>query len=112
MNDATTTSDTTATDNSAGTGKHRKRLQGAPVFDRVQREVLKLRRLIEDYRVRREPDSEDEVTKDVFDALNGPPRLSDVTRRVPLRSFDRVGGSATRLPAPLAARLWANGGCG
>lgn len=87
MNDTTTTNTTTtpassqtpapdSTDETGNARPKRVKLQGAVVFDRVHREVLKLRRLIEDYRERREPDSEDAVTKDVFDALDD---LSKVT---------------------------------
>jgi hypothetical protein len=56
-----------------------KRLEGKVVFERVLSEALELQRLVESYRQRRPRDCEDEVTKDVFDALDDlEPLLAEV----------------------------------
>ncbi len=56
-----------------------KRLEGRVVFERVLSEALKFQRLVESYRQRRPRDCEDEVTKNVFDALDDlEPMLAEV----------------------------------
>lgn len=56
-----------------------KRLEGKVVFERVLAEAVKFRRLVESYRQRRPRDCEDDVTKDVFDALDDlEPMLAEV----------------------------------
>lgn len=56
-----------------------KRLEGKVVFERVLSEALKFQRLVESYRQRRPRDCEDDVTKDVFDALDDlEPMLAEI----------------------------------
>ena len=56
-----------------------KRLEGKVVFERVLAEAVKFRRIVESYRQRRPRDCEDEITKNVFDALDDlEPMLDEV----------------------------------
>ncbi len=56
-----------------------KRLEGKVVFERVLSEALKFQRLVESYRQRRPRDCEDDVTKNVFDALDDlEPMLAEI----------------------------------
>lgn len=56
-----------------------KRFEGKVVFERVLAEAVKFQRLVESYRQRRPRDCEDEVTKDVFDALDDlEPMLAEI----------------------------------